>query len=43
MMTFFSKFKEKPISLIVFNLLLAIWLGVFLNIAFLKNTHADAI
>ena len=37
MMTFFQQLKIKPISLIVFNLLLAIWLGVFLNIAFFEK------
>ena len=37
MMTFFQNLKKKPISLIVFNLLLAIWLGVFLNIAFFEK------
>ena len=37
MMTFFQNLKIKPISLIVFNLLLAIWLGVFLNIAFFEK------
>ena len=37
MMTFFHNLKKKPISLIVFNLLLAIWLGVFLNIAFFEK------
>ena len=39
MMTFFQNLKKKPISLIVFNLLLAIWLGVFLNIAFFEKIH----
>ena len=39
MMTFFQQLKIKPISLIVFNLLLAIWLGVFLNIAFFEKIH----
>ena len=37
MMTFFQNLKIKPISLIAFNLLLAIWLGVFLNIAFFEK------
>ena len=37
MMTFFQQLKIKSISLIVFNLLLAIWLGVFLNIAFFEK------
>ena len=37
MMTYFQQLKIKPISLIVFNLLLAIWLGVFLNIAFFEK------
>lgn len=39
MMTFFQNLKIKPISLIAFNLLLAIWLGVFLNIAFFEKIH----
>ena len=37
MMTFFQQLKIKPISLIVFNLLFGIWLGVFLNIAFFEK------
>ncbi len=35
--TLLQKLKDKPISLLTFNILLAIWLGVFLNIEFYKK------
>ena len=34
-----SKLKARSISLFKFNIILAIWLGVFLNIAFYKKLH----
>ncbi|WP_061523653.1 phosphoethanolamine transferase [Acinetobacter venetianus] len=35
-----QKLKIRPISLLTFNLLLAIWLGVFLNIAFYEKLQS---
>lgn len=35
-----QRLKTKPISLLTFNVLLAIWLGVFLNFAFYKKMLA---
>ncbi|ENX39400.1 phosphoethanolamine transferase [Acinetobacter sp. NIPH 2100] len=35
-----QRFKLKPISLLTFNVLLAIWLGVFLNAAFYQKMQA---
>lgn len=35
-----QRLKTKPISLLTFNVLLAIWLGVFLNIAFYEKMLA---
>ena len=35
-----QRLKTKPISLLTFNILLAIWLGVFLNIAFYEKMLA---
>lgn len=37
MIMLLQKLKIRPISLLTFNLLLAIWLGVFLNIAFYEK------
>lgn len=37
---FLQKFKTKSISLFAFNLLLAIWLGIFLNFAFYEKIQS---
>lgn len=40
MIMLLQKLKIRPISLLTFNLLLAIWLGVFLNIAFYEKLQS---
>lgn len=40
MIMLLQKLKTKPISLFAFNLLLAIWLGIFLNIAFYEKIQS---
>lgn len=39
MLNFFSKLRNKQISLFRFNIIIAIWLGAILNIGFYKKVH----
>ncbi len=39
MLNFFSTLRNKQISLFMFNLIIAIWLGAILNIGFYKKVH----
>ena len=39
MLSFFSKLRNKQISLFMFNVIIAIWLGAILNIGFYKKVH----
>ncbi|AVG25658.1 hypothetical protein C5H40_05370 [Acinetobacter baumannii] len=39
MLNFFSTLRNKQISLFMFNLIIAIWLGAILNIGFYHQVH----
>ena len=39
MLNFFSKLRNKQVSLFMFNLILAIWLGAILNIGFFHSIN----
>lgn len=39
MLSFFSQLRNKQISLFMFNIIIAIWLGAILNIGFYKKVH----